>query len=187
MRGRGRQKVVRLVARGLAAGETACNDEVGQNLELLDEFGVERAAGLIARKRLVPVGRLIERVPAHEHCARTFGFIKPKENIGEAEDRPRALVPGPANGFGQRVIGAVHKGVAIDHQKRASQRWVSFSRTTSLARFHADPNTQDGAFRQPFAPCKVGAETYGEVGREKAHWIPRVVRALWRRGRHRSQ
>ena len=69
LRGRGRQKVVRLVARGLGAGETACNDEVGQNLELLDEFGVERAAGLIACKRLVPLGWLTERVPAHEHCA----------------------------------------------------------------------------------------------------------------------
>ena len=33
----------------------------------------------------------------------------------------------------------------------------------------------------------LGAGTYGEVGREKAHWIPRFVRALWRRGRHRSQ
>jgi len=33
----------------------------------------------------------------------------------------------------------------------------------------------------------LGAGTYGEVGREKAHWIPRFVRALWRRGRRRSQ
>ena len=49
-----------------------------------------------------------------------LGVIKPKKEIGEAEDRAGALVAATANGLGQGVIGAVGKRVAIDHEQGSS-------------------------------------------------------------------
>src|SRR5262249_15737292 len=125
---------VSLVTRSLGRCEAAGSHETGQNLELFDKFIVKDTPGLIACERLMPVGRFSERIPAHEDGTRAFGLVEPKEQIGEAEGRAAALITSSANSFGQRVIRAVGKGIAINHQKRASQRWVSFSWTTSSAR-----------------------------------------------------
>ena len=66
----GGEEVVGLVARRLGVGEAARGDELRQDLELVDQLGIELAPALVIREGLVPVRRRVERVPADEHGAR---------------------------------------------------------------------------------------------------------------------
>jgi hypothetical protein len=77
--------------------------------------------GLIAFKRLVPVSRRIERVPADKDGAGLFAFIEPKQKVGETDDRASAFVAGSSNRFRHRVKGAVGKRVAVDDKEGLGQ------------------------------------------------------------------
>ena len=59
-----REEVVGLVAGRLRTDEAERGDQLGGEVELLEQGGVELAAGLVAGEGLVPVGRMLERVPA---------------------------------------------------------------------------------------------------------------------------
>ena len=77
---------------------------------------------LIGRKPKVPIGRRVQRVPAHQHGARLLGLVEPQQKVRKADDRARALFPVPQDGLRQRVIGAVRERVAVDHQQRPAVR-----------------------------------------------------------------
>jgi hypothetical protein len=60
----------------------------------------------------------VERVLAHNHGARLLGFVKPKQLICEADNRPCLLAALAPDRLWQSVIGPMSKGVAIDDQQR---------------------------------------------------------------------
>ena len=91
--GRGGEKIVRLVAGGLGVRKAACRDEVRQHLQLLDDGVVEFAPALIGRKRLVPIGRHLQRVPGDEHRARLLDAVEPQQEIREAENGAGRALP----------------------------------------------------------------------------------------------
>jgi hypothetical protein len=114
--GRGRKEVVGLIARALRVGKAAGGDEVRNDGELLDQIVIELAAALIRGKLLVAIGRRFVSVPTDQHGARLFLAMKTQQQIGEAKDRAGRPVAVLADILRQRVIGAVRKGVAVDHQ-----------------------------------------------------------------------
>ena len=59
---------------------------------MIQEFVIEDPARLIGFQCLMPVGGFIKRVPADKHGARVLGFVKPQQEIGEAQDRSGSLV-----------------------------------------------------------------------------------------------
>jgi hypothetical protein len=63
------EEVVGLEAPGLRVREPECLDELGQQLQLLEERLLEDAAALVGLERLVPVGGDLVRVPADEDGA----------------------------------------------------------------------------------------------------------------------
>ena len=122
-RGRGGEKIVGLVTGLLGIGEAAGGDELRDNGELFNDLVIEFAAALISRKCFMAVGRLLVGVPADQHGARPFLAVEPQQQVGETENgagRPVAL---SANVLRQRVIGAMCKRVAVDHQQWPSARF----------------------------------------------------------------
>ena len=59
LRDRGGEEVVRFVAGRLSVGERAGRDELRQNVELIQQLGVEGAPALIAFECAMPVGRRV--------------------------------------------------------------------------------------------------------------------------------
>jgi hypothetical protein len=45
---------------------------------------------------MMPIGRRIQRVPAHQHGAGLLVLVEPQEQIREADDGAAALVAAPA-------------------------------------------------------------------------------------------
>jgi hypothetical protein len=133
-RDRGGEEIVCLVACCLGVGEAAGADEIGQDVELLDQLTIEMPAALIIRKELLPVGRRAQRIPADEHGARTFALVKAQEKIGEADDRAGAFIALAADRLRQRVIGAVRERIAVDDEKRAARLCAICHRVSWLAR-----------------------------------------------------
>src|SRR5207237_1498129 len=81
--------------------------------------GVELAPALITREELVPVGRNLERVPAHEHRARRLRLPEPHDEVRKA-DQSIAWSPfRAAHRLGQRVVGPVCERVSVDDQERS--------------------------------------------------------------------
>jgi hypothetical protein len=116
-RGRRREKVVRLVAGRLCVDKTACADEFGQDVELIEQRVVKLPAALICWKLLVPFRRYVQRVPGDKDRSRLLRLIKAQEKVGEAHDRAAAFTILPQNGLGQRLIRAMCEGVSIDDKK----------------------------------------------------------------------
>jgi hypothetical protein len=56
------------------------------------------------------------RLPAHQHGTWLLALVEAKQEIGEAHDSAGTLVTAAANSLGQRVIGAMRKGIAIDNE-----------------------------------------------------------------------
>ena len=71
--GRG-EEIVSLVARSLGIGEAARLDEPRQHLQLVDQFRIELATGLVLREQPLPICRRAECVPADQHRARLLGL-----------------------------------------------------------------------------------------------------------------
>ena len=118
MRDGGGEKVVGLAARGLGGGKAAGGDEERQDVELAQQLGVELPPALIARERLMTIGRRVERVPADKHHARLFLRIETHQEIRKADDGTTAPAVAPPDRFRQGVVGAVGEQVAIDDQQR---------------------------------------------------------------------
>src|SRR5215204_1007959 len=114
----GGEEVVGLVARRLRIREAAGGDELRQNLELVDQLGIELAPALITREGLVPVRRSVERVPADDHGTGLFAKVEAEQEIREADDRAAALVAAAPDRLRQAVKGAMREGIAVDHQQR---------------------------------------------------------------------
>ena len=114
----GAEEVVRLEARRLAAHDPARLEQPRRKVELLEELGVELAAGLVAGQQLVPVGRDEQRVPADDDGTRPLRLPEPEEHRREAGQQ----VPGPAVRAADRarqcVEGAVGERVAVDDEQR---------------------------------------------------------------------
>ena len=118
LRDRSGEKIVRFVSRRLGIGEPACRYELRQNVELVQELGVEGSPALVAREREVPIGRRIQRVPADEHGPRLLLRVKAQQEIRETDDRAAAFAAASPYRLGQRVIGAMRERVAVDHEQR---------------------------------------------------------------------
>ena len=121
----GGEEIVGFVSRRLGVGKAARGDELRQHIELLDELGVEHPPGLIGFERAVPPGRCIERVPADQHRPRLLLAGEPEQEIGEPDNGTAALVAAPPDRFRQRVIGAVRKRVAVDHEQWPAHKYAS--------------------------------------------------------------
>src|SRR3954469_14195253 len=80
------------------------------------------ASALIGRILAMPVGRRTKRVPRNENRARLLILVEPQQHVGEAEDCTGGPVAPPHDGFRKRVISAVRKRVAFEHQERAALR-----------------------------------------------------------------
>ena len=130
-RDRGRKEVIGLVAGCLGVGEAAGGDESGQQIELIDELGVERASALIRRQSLVPIGRLIERVPADQNGARMLVPEEPQQEIGETDDRAAAAAVAAPDRLRQAVIRPVREGISVDDEQRPAS---TFGRRARFAR-----------------------------------------------------
>src|SRR5207248_823695 len=66
----GCKKVVGFEARPLRGCEAEGAHEVGQEVELLEQLGIELASSLIAGEELVSIRRNLQRVPADEDRSR---------------------------------------------------------------------------------------------------------------------
>src|SRR5262249_48490820 len=99
-RGRGGKKVVGLVSGCLGIGKTACGDELGQCIKLLEQFVVEFAAALIGGELLVTVGRRVSRVPTYQYGARLLRPVELQQEIREAKDRTGRPASASQNGLG---------------------------------------------------------------------------------------
>ena len=78
-----------------------------QHVELVEQCGVELASALIGGKRLMPIGRRIERVPPDQHGAGLLRLVEAQQEVGEADDGTAELAARPQDRFRQAVIGAV--------------------------------------------------------------------------------
>ena len=130
----GREEVVRLEARLLAAHDPGRRDERRQQRELVDDLGVELAARLVGREQLVAVGRNEERVPADDDGARLLGLPEAQEHRHEPDQRvgrPAVVTPERAR---QGVEGAVGERVAVDGEQRPHRSVASSSVILALSR-----------------------------------------------------
>jgi len=116
-------------------------DELGEQVELLEQLRVEDAAALVRGERLAPVRRLADAVPADEHGPRLLHLPEPEQEVREADDRARRQAGRAAHGLRQRVIGAVGEGVAVDREsgrpltvRRGARRSASIKPIRRLAR-----------------------------------------------------
>ena len=115
---RRREEVVGLVPRPLGPCEPERFAQLRHPVELLQDLGVELAAGLVLGPLLVPVGRHRQRVPAREHRPRLLGPPQPHRHDRE----PVQGVDRPSAGARQRpraVVGAMGERVAVEHEERA--------------------------------------------------------------------
>ena len=128
-----RQKIVGLVTGSLRVGEPTGGDELRKDVELIDQLVIELTSRLIALKRAVAVGRLVQRVPTDQHRAWPLGFVKAEKKIGESDDGAATPVTPPTNGFRQRVVRAVRERVTVDDEEGTGHldRCSSVSITTS--------------------------------------------------------
>src|SRR5262249_26044420 len=131
---RGGQKVVRLVTRRLRGGETESVHELREQGELLEQLVVELPSALVGRKRLVPVRRHLERIPADDQGPRLLGVPEAQEKVREADEGVRRPALRSSDRLRQRVVGAVGERVAVDHQQRALQSDASSSWIPPISR-----------------------------------------------------
>ena len=125
----GAHEVVRFVARRLRRREPERLDELGQQVELLEQVVLEDATGLIRGERRVAIRRRVERVEAHEHGTRLFLVPEPDEHVREADDHVRGPSFCAPNLLRERVVRAMRERVAVDGEQRlhsvASSRAIS--------------------------------------------------------------
>ena len=118
---RGGEEIVRLVARLLPGDEPERPDELRQEVELLEQLGVEDAAALVGGEA-PPGGRSARRrSPTDHHRARLLGFPEAEQEVREADERARGQARGAPHRLRQRVVGAVGERVAVDREQRASR------------------------------------------------------------------
>jgi hypothetical protein len=108
-RGGRRQEIIGLIAGRLGICKAASGEEVGQDVQLVDEFGIELPAALVVGKRAVAIRRLIQRIPSHQYRPRTLGLLEAQQKIGEPHDRAATPVAPPSNGLRQRMVGTMRK------------------------------------------------------------------------------
>ena len=111
---RGREEVVRLVPGLLRGREAHRADELWEQLELLEDLGVEHAAALVLGEGFEPVGRLSDTVPADERCARLLRLPEADEEVREADDRSGGEPGRAPQRFRERVVGPMRERVAVD-------------------------------------------------------------------------
>src|ERR1700722_3786279 len=114
----GGEKVVGLVAWRLGIRKPDSGDQVGQDLQLIDELVIKMTPALVGRKKSLPECRRTERVPADQYRAWLFTVIEAQQEIGKARDRATAAVAGPPYRFRQIVVGAVPEGVTVNDKER---------------------------------------------------------------------
>src|SRR5215470_17332880 len=61
------EKIISLITRGFGIGEATGCDELGEDLQLLDELVVEFTPALIGGKRFMSISGLCKRVPTDQH------------------------------------------------------------------------------------------------------------------------
>jgi hypothetical protein len=111
LRGDGRgEEVVRLVPGAFRSDEPEGRDELGQQVELLQDRVVELATALVARKELAAVGRNPDRVPSDQDRTRLLGLPEPDEHVREPDHCVQA------DRLRQRVVRAVRERVAVDRE-----------------------------------------------------------------------
>jgi hypothetical protein len=131
--------------RRLGIGKAARGHELWQHLELLDDVVLELAAGLVARQRLVPVGRLVKGIPTHQHCPRLLGLVELQEKVRKAQDGAGTLAARAPDGLGQAVVSAMRERVAIDHQQGTLFAWGCASHCDELSLVPAMPQRRTSA------------------------------------------
>ena len=99
-RDRGGKEVVGFVPGRLGIRKTACGDEFGQHVKLLEQFVIEFAAALIGRELLVTIGRRVQRVPTDEYSARLLHPVELQQKIRKAKDGTRRPASASQYGFG---------------------------------------------------------------------------------------
>ena len=118
-RGRGGQEVVGLVARRLRGGEPERTRELRQQVELLEEVGVELAPALVARELLVAVRRRRRASPSRRPPRAGCSVSQSRSSIvREADERARRAALGAADRLRHPVVGAVRERVAVDREQR---------------------------------------------------------------------
>lgn len=102
----------------------------------------------------MPVGRLIQRIPANERGAGLLIGVEAQEKIRKAQDGAGALVAAPPNGLGQRVVGPVREGITIDHEQRppAGHPHRLSSHSTRLIRTEAAMFAPAASSHTPYVP-----------------------------------
>jgi len=91
-----------------------------QICELLAQLGIEVTACLVIGKAMMSIGRRLERIPSYKDSSREFLLIEAQQDVCESDDRSSTFATPAPDRFRKCMIGSVRKGVAIDHQKRAS-------------------------------------------------------------------
>ena len=114
---RGGEEVVRLVPGLLRGREAHRTDELREQLELLEQLGIEDAARLVGGERLAAIGGLADAVPADEHGARLLRLPQAEQEVGEADDRAGREAGRAPHRLGQGVVGAVGQRVAVDDEQ----------------------------------------------------------------------
>ena len=115
-----RKEVVGFVSRRLGAGESPGADELGQQLELLEQLGVELAARLVRPELDVAIRRSRERVPGDHDRPRTLRLPEPEQHAGEPDQCVRGAAVRPTERLRKRVVRAMGEGVAVDGKERRS-------------------------------------------------------------------
>ena len=116
--GRRTEEVVGLVAGRARRAKAERLHELGQHRQLLEQGVVEHPSRLVAGKRLVPVRRRLERVPADDDRARLLGVPQAQQEVREADERSGRPAARARDRLRQPVVRAVREAVAVHRHER---------------------------------------------------------------------
>src|SRR6516225_9771262 len=110
-RNRCRQKVVRLIPGRLRVLKAASCGELRQKVELVQQLIVEFTSTLVCGEFLVAFRGNFQRIPPHDDGSRLLGLVKPKQEVGKADNRSRAAAVLAPDRLRESVVGAMGEGV----------------------------------------------------------------------------
>ena len=106
----------------------------GQQIQLLEDLGIEVAPALVALEQLVSVGGDADRVPADDNRPRLLGLPQALQHRHESDQGVRRPAVVPAERAREGVKGTVREGVAVDGEERLHESEPSSSAIAALSR-----------------------------------------------------
>ena len=130
----GAEEVVRLEPVPLARDHPRRLDQPWQQIQLLEDLGVEIPPGLVRLEQLVAIRRHADRVPADDDRPRPLRLPQALEHRHEPDQRirrPTVVTPERAR---QSMEGAVREGVAVDCEQGLHESVPSSSAIATVSR-----------------------------------------------------